>query len=187
MWNPRVWMCSKESLLELPWARSINWAPSKANSELSSPLGLILRGTFSLQCFPNQKILVYVFRVFTVHAIFLGHRFFFILIGLAVIKMSYGKMLFFPHPLPFRQRVASLLLTHQFRDRLRGFFPHQEANCSIRDLSTRDDFMIGSLCCMVHLRETWKYRVGIWIALGLFEIACWFVVQSKKIRQESKL
>jgi hypothetical protein len=39
-----------------------------------------------LQCFSNHKIFVYVFRMFAVHAIFLGYRFFFIQIGLAVIN-----------------------------------------------------------------------------------------------------
>jgi len=38
---------------------------------------------FTLQCFSNQKRFFYVFRMFTVHAIFLGHRFFFIPIGLS--------------------------------------------------------------------------------------------------------
>lgn len=76
----------KEPLLELSWARSVSFKPSNANSELSSPLHLILRATFPLKCFSKQKMSVYVLSMFMVDAIFLGHRFFFFLIGLAAIE-----------------------------------------------------------------------------------------------------
>jgi hypothetical protein len=62
------------------------FTPSNASFILSSPLSLILRATFSLQCFLNHKIFVYVFRIFAVHTIFLGYRCFLILRGIAVIN-----------------------------------------------------------------------------------------------------